>query len=523
MNASQRLVLNTAATYGRSVFALALALFSSRWVLNSLGQSDYGLFSLVGSVIVFITFLNGVMAGSVSRYLAYAIGRGDPEDVTHWFNTALSLHLCFAFSLVLIGWPIGDYVIAYVFHIPPERIPACLWVFRISLVSAFASMVSIPFVAMFTAHQNITEISAWGILQTVLSFTLAYTLTQISGDRLLFYAIGMVAIIVLIQAVMIVRAFSIFRECRIVAKQWFDVRRLKDIFSFAIWNLIGNAGPTFRDQGSNILLNLFFGPGVNAAFGIAKQVSAQASMLSGAMTGALLPELTASEGRGDRQRMLALSHRAGKFGAILVMLFAIPLIAEMDYVLKLWLRTPPPYTGLFCQLILSAYIMSRLGDGYMAAVNAAGKIAASQATVGIILTLTLPLTWLFLKLGYPPTSAGVAFVITSAICTTGLVYWFRRLFGEPASRWLETVLLPCLCVAVVATVAALAPRWLMPPSVTRLVFVTALSIAATLLATWLIAFDASEQTFLRQNSRRSLSKIGHACQKRTAAWTGLTR
>jgi Na+-driven multidrug efflux pump len=123
MNASQRIVLNIAATYGRSVLALALAFFSSRWVLSSLGQTDYGLFSLVGSVIVFITFLNGVMACSVSRYLAYSIGQGDCEEVTCWFNTALSIHLCVAVILVLIGWPIGEYTISHVFSIPADRVP----------------------------------------------------------------------------------------------------------------------------------------------------------------------------------------------------------------------------------------------------------------------------------------------------------------------------------------------------------------------------------------------------------------
>lgn len=511
MNASQRLVLNTIATYGRSVFALGLALFSSRWVLNSLGQTDYGLFSLVGSVIVFITFLNGVMAGSVSRYLAYSIGQGDPGEVTHWFNTALCLHLCFAFTLVLTGWPIGEYVIAHVFSIPPDRIPASLWVFRVSLVSAFASMVSIPFVAMFRAHQNITEISAWGIFQSVLSFTLAYSLTLVSGDRLLFYACGMVAIIVFIQAVMIVRAFTIFRECRIATRQWFDIRRFRNIFSFAIWNLIGGAGVTFRNQGSAILLNLYFGPGVNAAFGIAKQVSAQTNQLSAAMLGAFSPEVTACEGRGDRQRMLNLSHRACKYGTILIMLFAIPLIAEMDYVLKLWLRTPPPYTALFCQWILGGFLVDRLTTGYMIAVNARGKIAAYQATVGISLLLTFPLAWLFLWLGYAPTSVGVAFVITSVVCTLGRVLWLRRLFGEPVGRWIKTVVLPCMIVGAVAALAAWAPRWLMSPSFARLVCATALSIATALLATWLIAFDASEQSFFRQNSRRFLYKIGYAC------------
>jgi len=510
MNASQRLVLNTAATYGRSVFALALALFSSRWVLNALGQTDYGLFSLVGSVIVFITFLNGVMAGSVARYFAYSIGRGDTLEVTRWFNTAVSFHLCFAGTLVLVGWPVGEYMITHVFNIPPDRIYACLWVFRFSLVSAFASMVSIPFVAMFTAQQHITETAAWGILQSILTFTLAYMLTQSSGDRLLFYAIGMVSIIVFIQSVMAFRAFSVFRECRIVTQMWFDQRRFREIFSFAIWNLIGSAGSTFRDQGVAILLNLFFGPKVNAAFGVAKQVSTQTNQLSSAMLGAFSPEITASEGRGDRQRMLSLSHRASKYGTILVMLFAVPLIAEMDYVLELWLREPPAYTSQLCRLILCTFLIDRLTTGYLLAVNAHGKIAAYQATVGVILLLTLPLAWFFLRLGYPPTSVGFAFIATSVVCTMGRALWVRRLFGEPLGRWVVTVVLPCIIVGAFSSVAAMAPSWLMAPSFVRLVSSTALSSGACLFSAWLLALDKSEHMFIRQNCKGVLRKMTHA-------------
>ena len=510
MTASQRLVINTAATYGRSVFAMALALFSSRWVLNSLGQTDYGLFSLVGSVIVIITFLNGVMAGSVARYFAYSIGQGDSLEATHWFNTALSIHLCFALGLVLAGWPIGEYVIAHVFNIPPDRIPTCLWVFRFSLVSALVSMVSVPFVAMFTAQQHIAEMAGWGILQSVLTFTLAYMLTHSHGDLLLFYAAGMVAIIVLIQIGMVFRAFLVFRECRIVKKAWFDRRRFKTILSFAVWNLIGSLGATLRDQGSVILLNLFFGPRVNAAFGIAKQVSDQTNQLSGAMLGAVSPEITASEGRGDRKRMLDLSHRASKYGTILVLLFAVPLIAEMDYVLKLWLRVPPEHAALFCRLILCTFLIDRLSTGYMMAVNAHGRIAAYQATVGGILVMTLPLAWLFLRLGYPPTSVGASFIVTSVLCTMGRVLWVKRLFGEPTGRWLASVVVPCLLVGAAAAAAALAPIWLLPPSFTRLVCATFLSITACLLSTWLFALDTNEHAFIRQNCKGTIRKMTQA-------------
>jgi len=513
MNPSQRLVLNTAASYSRSVFSLALALFSSRWVLHSLGQTDYGLFSLVGSVIVFITFLNGIMANSVSRYFAYSIGQGDSAEVTRWFNTGLSIHLCFGFSLILIGWPVGEYVIGHVLNIPAERIATSFWVFRVSLVSAFASMVSVPFVAMFTAKQHIAEVSGWGGLQSILAFTLAYGLTRYHGDCLLFYAVGVVIIIVFIQAAMVLRALLVFPECRVVVEEWFDRHRLSGVLSFTTWNLIGGFGTTFRDQGSAILLNLHFGPGVNAAFGVAKQVSEQTNQLSASMLGAFYPEITTSEGRGDRDRTLGLSHRASKYGTILVLLFAIPLIVEMDYILKLWLREPPAFTALFCRLILCTFLVDRSTTGYMMAVNARGKVAGYQATVGGSLVLTLPLAWVFLKLGYPPTSVGSAFIITAAICSVGRVLWVRRLFGEPVEKWVGGVLLPCIVVGAAATLAALVPHWLMSTSFIRLVCVSGLSVAGSLLATWFLAFDSSEHAFIRQNRRDFLRKVSRACTR----------
>lgn len=507
MNPSQRIALNTAATYARSVLGVALALFSSRWVLNSLGQTDFGLFYLVGSIIVFITFLNNIMSGSVGRHYAFAIGQGDPAEVNRWFNAALSIHLLLATALIILGWPVGEYIIEHKLTIPADRIPACVTVFRISLASAFASMASVPFVAMFMAKQHIAELSAWGTLQSILIFTLAYMLTSASGDRLLFYAFGMVIILVFIHASQLLRAVFVFRECDIVYHQWFDRTRLRKIFSFASWSLFGGLGVTLRNQGSAILLNLFFGPSVNAAYGIANQVSAQSNQLAAAMLGAFSPAITASEGRGDRRRMLSLAVRSCKFGTILVLLFAVPLMVEIDYVLVLWLRVPPDYTALLCQLILTTFLIDRLTSGYMLAVNAFGRIAAYQATLGTSLLLTLPLAWLFLKMGYAPTSVGFAFIATMAVCSLGRVYWVRRLFGVPISRWLSTVLLPCIIVAITSAFAAAAPRLILSPSFLRLILSSVAGIVATLLVSWFYAFDDNERNFFRQNMRRMYRKL----------------
>ena len=401
MNLSQRLVLNTSATYIRSILSAGLALFSSRWVLGALGQSDYGLYSLVGSLIIFIVFLNSIMANSASRYFAYAIGQGKNAEVNRWFNTAVGIHICLAFVLVLVGWPLGEYAISHILTIPVGRVVVGTWIFRISLISAFFSMISVPFIAMFTAKQLMVKPSFWGLVYSVMTFTLAFNLPHVTNDPLLIYAAVMGMIVILVQTSQMIRALIHFQECKISFQKCFDKQRIKEILSFASWNLIDPLGAMLTGQGTAVLLNLFFGAKINAAYGIANQVSSQTNQLSTSMIGAFTPEITASEGKGERERMLRLSQRANKIGTILVVFFAIPLLAEMDYVLKLWLISPPPFTGLFCQLILITMIIDRLSTGYMVSVNAHGKIAGFQATIGFLKIMTLPLAWLFLKLGYP--------------------------------------------------------------------------------------------------------------------------
>jgi O-antigen/teichoic acid export membrane protein len=503
---SRRIILNTSATYIRGIITAGLGLFSARWVFTGLGATDYGLFAVVGSIIVFISFLNGVMSVSAARHFAFAIGRGDSEEVNKWFNTSLNIHLILPLVLIAIGWPVGEYCIKHVFTVPIGRTTTCLWVFRLSLIVAFSGMVSIPYFAMFSAKQHIAELAFWGMLQSVVQCIFAFILTKINGDRLLFYAGYGVAISILFQILQIIRARSIFCECQVNYGHWFNRKRFKEILSFASWSLFGSFGTIIRDQSSVLLLNLHFGPRVNAAFGIASQVSAQTSQLGLAMIGAFAPEITSSEGRGDRVRMLSLAQRASKFGAILVLLFAVPIMAELDFILKLWLVEPPPLTATFCQLILVTFVLDRLSVGYMMAVNASGKMAGYQVTLGFSLAMTLPLAWLFLKLGAAPTSVSVAAVVTMAIVTVGRVFWVQRLMAVPVKNWLRDVVYPFGVVAVIAVFFAFIPHCLLDPSLLRLVIVGAASMISALCSSWFLALDNNERGFIKQSALRVLRK-----------------
>lgn len=496
MSPSKRMAVNALATYGRSLLSMALALFSSRWVLQSLGVSDFGLYSVVGSLIIFVIFLNNVMASSVSRFFAYSIGKGDLAELKGWFNTAVGIHLGMSLLLVAVGWPIGEYLIRHVLTIPAARVETSAWVFRISLVSAFASMVAVPFVGMFTAKQRISDVALWGMVQSILSFGLAWSLQHAQGDKLWIYAIGMVAIVVFMQSGLVIGAMRKFAECRLSPALWFNGHRSRRILSFASWNLIGSTGAVLRDQGTAILLNIFFGPKINAGYGIATQVSTQTNQLSAAMIGAFSPEITASEGRGDRSRMLRLADQASKFGTLLVMLFAIPMMIEMDYILVLWLKQPPELASGFCRLILATFLVDRLTTGTMLAVNAHGKIAAYQATVGTCLLLTLPISWALLTMEFPAITVGYVFLGTMLFTSLGRAFWGRHLFKVALGAWLKNVVVPCLVVGLGSVIVGGFTHILMPEGLLRLLATCFATVSITAALTWSVALSSNEKVLL---------------------------
>lgn len=444
ISSSQRIAVNALVTYGRSLLGLFLGLFSSRWVLRALGQRDFGLYGVVGAIIVAITFLNSVTSTSVARFLAFSIGKGDAAETNQWFNTALFLHTALPVLLLLAGWPAGEWAVRHFLNIPPERLSSCLWVFRFSLAGSFVGMVSSPYIAMHTAKQRIAELAAWNSVYVIGIFLLAFRLLRYRGDALLAYAAGVVAINIGVLLVQVGRARRLYPECRARPRLWLAPRRLRELLSFAGWQLFGALGGLFRSHGLAVLLNKSFNPlefpHVNAAYGIGSQVAAQSQTLSAALVTAFTPEITAAEGRGDRQRMLRQATRASKYGAYLVLLFAVPLVLEADYVLKLWLGQPPRLAATFCRLALAMLVVDKLTCGQMVAVAAGGRVAGYQAMLGGLQMLTLPLAWLAIRHGAGPASVMWVSLATVSACSLGRAVWAHGLVGASLPVWGRQVL-----------------------------------------------------------------------------------
>lgn len=510
MTKNTRILFNVIATYGRSVASLVFNLFTARWVLEALGQTDYGLYGVVGSLIVFVSYLNTVLSGSVTRFYAYSIGEyasADSEsahcDLKAWFNTALSMHLVLALALMVVGYPIGVYAIEHWLVIPGERMVTCVNVFKVSLITVFVNVVAVPFVGMFTAKQNIAELTIFEFVRILCVFAGAYMLLSATGDRLIKYAVMMMGITCFVLALQIIFAVIRYRACRVSFVMWATGGRVKRLLSFSFWRFFGVSGWLARSHGSAILINLFFGPIANAAYSIATQVSTQASALSGALTNALTPEVTTVAGQGDNDRMRQYVLRTCKFSTLLIAAFAVPLMCECPYVLKLWLKNPPPGAAMLCVVFIAAMLIDGLSTGYIIGISASGKIALAEVLCCLCLIMTLPIAWFAYSIGGSLLWAGFAYVIAAVGTVVVRVLIARKMLNVSVKAWTLAVVVPVAVPVFLSLCVGTTLIAMFNQSFARLFAVSLTCLGVMLVAGYYGSLDDAERAMVMSRLRRS--------------------
>lgn len=504
MTENKRIALNIVATYGRSLFALLCGLFTSRWVLMALGQSDYGLYGVVGGLTAFIAFFNGLMAGAVGRFYAFSVGQakvagtqGEGLEVCRqWFNTAVLIHTVVPLSLIIIGYPVGMWAVESFLTIPPERVEACRWVFRFVCISCFVGMVNVPFQAMYTAKQYIAELTIYSFATTTLNVGFLYFMVTHPGDWLARYALWTCLLSVVPQLLICLRALRVFPECRFNRANLWDWGRTKALANYAGWQFFGCLGAMLRGQGIAILINKYFGPVANASMTIAGTVSHQSDTLAGSMIGSFSPAITNARGANDWEKMRRMAYRTCKIGTLLTLLFALPLALELPEVLRLWLKEPPEYAAGLCWAILTMIVVDKTAVGHMLAVNANGRMAKYQMVLGTTLILTLPLAWLFVALGWGVYTVGWAMVLTMMGCAWGRVWFARKLVGMSARYWLFHIFLPLVLLTVLSGSVGLLPQLFLAPSFGRVCLTTAVTEGVLLPMAWFLLLDREERAFL---------------------------
>ncbi len=513
LSTKKRLVLNTGFSYMRSVLAMLVGLFTARWVLQALGESDYGLFGVVGSIMIFVTFLNGVLAGAVSRYFAYSLGKANNnEELNKWFNAALIIHIIVPIVLLSVGLLCGTYIIQNFLNIENGKTGVATVVFYISCVSAAFSMMSAPFNSMLYAKQNIVEQSIIGFGETLTHLILMYILmAYIHDNALIVYTIFLASKTIFFQLILMWRTMSLYKELHFcVYPREVIMPYIKELLFFSSWKSLMGLGRILYTQGSAIIINLFFGTRLNAAYSIATNISAQAGGLSNSLMVAITPEIVSREGGGNHESMKSLSYKASKYSSILICFIALPLVSDIQNLLILWLKTVPAYTSQFCIAIIISLFIEKLASGHESALNANGKIAGFQASIGIIYIMGVILTYTLFKIYDKPIMLCVAIVVCQLLCLFVKLYWGRKIVHLSIWEWIRRSVCPVLGCIIMYFMLFYFYNHIIPENgLFRLAIITILSTFIISMYSWFFVLEKNVKIRLLEIIKSKIKYYNH--------------
>lgn len=423
-NSSKKVFYNTLIIYIRILLTVVLSLYSTRLVLASLGSLDYGIYNLIGGVVSMLAFLNTAMATATQRFLSFELGKKVNSNIKQVYANTIVIHFGIGILIVLFLESFGLILIKYYLNIVPDKISSAIVVFHYMVYTVFLSIISVPFMALLYSHENIIIVAIVTLCESIFKLFIAIFLSYTKSNRIEIYAF-LLAVVSSISAFSYL-SFTINRYDEFSLKNVvkFKIYQVKELLSFAGWNLFGTLCSMARYEGFAVVLNIFFGSNINAAYGIANQVSSQINFFSVTVLQALNPKIMKSEGADDRGKMIRLALIASKFGFFLLSIIAIPCIFEMKFILQLWLKVVPEYTSVFCSLILISILINQVTIGIQSGLQATGKVKMYQIVVGSLILINIPIAVLLLKLGLKPYSILVSYAIVESIACCMRLYFF---------------------------------------------------------------------------------------------------
>ncbi|NDV81538.1 hypothetical protein D0T87_06020 [Bacteroides sp. 51] len=379
---------------------MGIALYTSRIVLNQLGFEDYGIYNVIAGVVGMLVFMNGALSASTSRFITYELGKKNQKGLVEVFRSALTIHLLLALLLVLLAETIGLWFVNNKLVIPADRISVANILYQFVILSSVISILQVPLTALIIAYERMSIYAYIAIADTLLKLLIAYLLAIYAGDKLLLYGMMISIVTALSFTFYLLYVRKQYRDCTFYPI--FRKERLREMFSYSAWSLWGSLAYMLKDQGVNVLLNIFFGPVVNTARGIAYQVNVAVNSFTQNFTIALNPQIIKSYASEEFHRMHSLIFGGTKLSFYLLLLIATPVVLKADYILSLWLVNVPEYTVIFTRLVMVNSLLESYTYVIGASIQATGKIKWYQIIVGGLLLLNLPLSYVLLKQGFPP-------------------------------------------------------------------------------------------------------------------------
>lgn len=440
---------NTAFLYIRMLLVMAVTFYTSRVILDVLGAEDYGIYNVVGGIVTIMAFLNGALSASTSRFLTYELGKSNKEQLHKTFSASLTLHICVALLVLILGETIGLWFFYEKLVIPEERMTAAFWVYQFSIITTMVNFTQVPYNASLIAHENMSIYAFVGLYEAFAKLAIVYLIYVSPIDNLVFYALLLVLNTCCIQFFYRFYTSKKYDECHLKFVK--DQQLYKTLLSYSGWDMFGGLAVVCQGQGINILLNIFFGPLVNAARAIAVQVQGGVQVFVQNFLVAVRPQVVKNFAENNTEKMYSLTFNAAKYSYILMLALVLPICFEIDFILKIWLGDKAPSdTKLFIIIILITYLMETFHLASLMSYHAIGRIKLGNIVGGTIMIFALPLSYIVLKFGAPAYSV---FIVIFAVNLTQMFWgWIivHRYVSFSYAKLIKTVYIPTIFITIVS-------------------------------------------------------------------------
>lgn len=500
----KRIAKNTILLYFRMIIMMMVSLYTSRVVLNALGESDYGIYNVVGGIVSMFIVLSGSLTNAISRFITYEIGTNNIKRLQRIFSTSVNIQIIISVVIFVLCEIIGVWFLNFRMNIPMSRMQAANIVLQCSIITFIVNLISVPYNSVIIAHEKMNVFAYISIFEAIMKLTIAYLICISPYDRLITYATLLFILSLILRFIYGIYCNHHFDE----ARYHFVLDRplLKEMFSFAGWNMFGSTAYILNTQGVSMLMNIHFGVVTNAARAIAVQVDTAVSQFVNSFMTAINPQITKSYASGDFDYLYQLISRGAKYSFFIMYLLIVPIILEADSILKIWLKQVPEDTTVFLRLVLCGSLSPLLSNTMYTAIMATGKIKRYQIIVTSVAILVFPLTWLAYIAGCPAYVTYIIYAILYFILNFIRIATLKKMINFPSQIFYTTVLSRILAFSVIAFIIPTIIVYIIPPSFLRLIIVCITSILWSIFSIYFIGLDKNERSFFVRKAKKLLTE-----------------
>lgn len=505
----KRMAKNAGMLYFRMLLTMAVTLYTSRVVLQTLGVDDFGIYSVVVGFVTMLGFLNSAMSSATQRFLSFELGKPGDKDMRGIFSMSLNIHVLIAVFVLVLGETVGLWFVKTQMTIPADRMLAAEWVFHFALLSFMVTIVSVPYNALIIAHERMSVFAWVSIIDVTLKLLIVFMLSWFGMDKLILYAVLSLAVVFIV--------FMVYRSyCKIRFKEsrfrlYWDKKLFNIMLSYTGWNLWGNIAAVMSGQGVNVLLNIFFGPSVNAARAIAMQVSAALNSFVQNLQAAINPQIIKSYAADDMTYMHRLVCYGAKYNFFVLFILSMPVLINTEIILKTWLGTVPEYTVIFLQLTIANILIDSISAPLMTSAQATGKIRLYQSVVGGILLLNVPFSYFSLKAGGVPYTVVYVGIAASILAFLARLIIIKHIINFPINLFFKKAVFRGILVTITTVTIYKIIHHILQVPLNFLVESTIVTLCL-LLSIYMFGLEKKERSFI-------LNKASFVCRNSSSSNT----